>query len=182
MADKTFSIHLSAGPALQIALVLLMFAGSVTPIRASEEEQRDQRYLRSTVVDAYLEMRTAPGRGYPIFHIAERGERIVLLKRKTDWIKVRSQRGVEGWAHVSDVGRTVDALGEALALASPDLESFSKRRWEAGLMLGDYGDTDAVSAYGGFHFTRNLSLELELTENFGEFSDGGKSIGYSVPQ
>jgi hypothetical protein len=127
---------------------------------------------RSTVVDAFVEMRTAPGRGYPVFHIAERGERITLLKRKTDWVKVRSQRGTEGWVHVDDIERTVDPLGKPLEWSEPGLDSFSARRWEGGLLLGGFGDTDAVAAYGGYHFTRNLSLEVELTENFGDYSDG----------
>jgi len=39
-------------------------------------------------------------------------------------------------------------------------------------MAGDFGDTDAVTAYGGWHFTRNFSLEVNLTENFGDASDG----------
>ena len=134
--------------------------------------QAEQEYLQSTVVEAYVEMRTSPGRGYPVFYIAERGELITLLKRKTDWIKLRNYRGVEGWAHIDDVGRTVDAAGDPLAFRAPDRESFSNRTWEAGIMAGDFGDTDAVTLYGGWHFTRNLSVELNFTENFGDFSDG----------
>ena len=153
-------------------LLVVVLAGFVMAARGAERADQDQARLRSTVVEAYVEMRTQPGRGYPVFHIAERGETITLLKQRTDWVKVRSQRGVEGWVHVNDIGRTVDQLGEILAWKGPDLESFSKRRWEGGLMVGGYGDTDAVSAYGGFHFTRNLSVELEMTETFGDFSDG----------
>jgi hypothetical protein len=129
-------------------------------------------YLEGTVVEAFVDMRTAPGRGYPVFYIAERGEEVTLLKRKTDWIKLRNERGVEGWAHIDDVGRTVDAAGEPLAFRAPDHDSFSQRRWEAGVMAGDFGDTDAVTVYGGWYFTRNLSIELNAMENFGDFSDG----------
>ncbi|MCZ6829918.1 MAG: SH3 domain-containing protein [Gammaproteobacteria bacterium] len=154
------------------ALLIAMLASTATHAQGTGQATADQQRMRSTVVDAYLEMRTAPGRGYPVFYVAERGERLVLLKQKTDWVKVRNQRGIEGWVHVDEIARTVDELGDVLAFRSPDLDSFSNRRWEAGIMLGGFGDTDAVSGYGGFHFTRNLSLELELTENFGDFSDG----------
>ncbi|MEM0954479.1 MAG: SH3 domain-containing protein [Pseudomonadota bacterium] len=128
--------------------------------------------MESRVADPFVEMRTAPGRGYPVFYVAERGETITLLKRRTDWIKLRNERGVEGWAHIDSVGRTLNAQGEALAFHAPNLSSFGQRRWEAGLMVGDFGDTDAVTLYGGWHFTRNLSLETHVTENFGDFSDG----------
>ena len=129
------------------------------------------------MVDPYVEMRTQPGRGYPIFYIAERGERIELLRRRTDWIEVRTQRGVEGWVHVDEIGRTVDSAGEALGIRSPGREAFTQRRWEFGILVGDYGSTDALTGYGGWHFTRNLSLELAATENFGDASDGRMLTG-----
>jgi len=127
---------------------------------------------RSLVVDPYIEMRTQPGRGYPIFYIAERDEEIELIRRRTDWIKVRTSRDIEGWVHIDDIGRTVDIDGEALGFSSPGLDTFTQRRWEFGFMFGDYDDTDAVTGYVGWHFTRNLALELEATETFGDASDG----------
>ncbi len=149
-------------------LLLLVVAGlpGANPARAEED------VAESFVTQAYIEMRTQPGRGYPVFYVAERGERIELLKRRTDWIKVRNARGIEGWVHVDDIGRTVDAHGDALALSSPNYEGYTERDWEFGVLVGDYGDTDAFGGYLGWHFTRNLSLELAATENFGDASDG----------
>lgn len=157
---------------LQFIFLTMMLSATPPATGAERDPVADDNHAQSIVVDAYIEMRTAPGRGYPVFYIAERGETISLLKRKTDWIKMRNERGVEGWAHVDDIGRTLDLYGEPLAFRSPDLEAFANRRWEAGIMAGDFGDTDAVTAYGGFHFTHNLSVELALTENFGDASDG----------
>lgn len=146
-------------------IVLLSMVTAAHTVTADEEPT-------SIVAQAYIEMHTQPGRGYPVFYIAERGEKIELLKRRTDWIKVRTQRGVEGWAHVDAVGLTVDETGDTLGFQSPTFDSFTKRSVEAGIMLGDYDDTDAIAGYLGWHFTRNLSLELEATENFGDASDG----------
>ena len=136
----------------------------------------------SWVVDAYIEMRTQPGRAYPVFYVAERGERIELIRQRTDWVKVRNARGIEGWVHVNDIGRTVDSQGEALALASPDFEAFTERNWEFGLLAGSYDDTDALGGYAGWHFTRNLSLEIEAAENFGDASNGKMISGSLVHQ
>ncbi|TGD75623.1 hypothetical protein E4634_01670 [Mangrovimicrobium sediminis] len=132
----------------------------------------DDPAVTSRVVEAYIEMRTQPGRTYPVFYVAERGETIELLKRRTDWIKVRNARGIEGWVHVDEIGRTVDAAGQPLAFAAPDREDFSRRRFEAGFMLGNFDSSDAITAYTGWHFTRNLSIEGAYTENYGDFSDG----------
>lgn len=149
--------------ALMFIVFMLLVAQSA---RAGEEP------AQSWVVDAYIEMRTQPGRGYPVFYVAERGERIELLRQRTDWVQVRNDRGIEGWVHVDDIGRTVDAEGAALAVARPNLQAFTERDWEFGLLVGDYGDTDALGGYLGWHFTRNLSVEVAATENFGDASDG----------
>ena len=136
----------------------------------------------STVVEPYIELHTQPGRSYPVFYIAERGESVELLKQRTDWIKVRNQRGIEGWVHIDEIGRTVNDAGDALGLHSPNLESFANREWEFGVMLGDFDSSDAITAYGGWQFTRNLSVEMAATENFGNFSDGSMVTASIVHQ
>ncbi len=67
---------------------------------------------------------------------------------------------------------TVDHLGEPLKVNQANFDGFKERQWEAGFMAGDFGGNDALSVYGGYHFTRNLSAELEYTESFGTVSDG----------
>ncbi len=156
------------------ALLLLVLACLLASVARAEEA-----LPASWVVDPYIEMRTQPGRGYPIFYVAERGERIELIRQRTDWVQVRNARGIEGWVHVDDIGRTVDGAGEALALASPDFDAFTERDWEFGILAGSYDDTDALGGYLGWHFTRNLSLEVAYTENFGDASDG-KMVDLSI--
>lgn len=155
----------SPGRALRrIAITLLLALATVNVVQADTPV--------STVREAYIELRTQPGRGYPVFYVAERGQDIALLKRRTDWIKVRTPNGVEGWAHVDDIGLTADSDGELLGFRSPDLAAFTERRFEAGVLLGDYDGTDTLAGYASWHFTRNLSVEVEGSENFGAASDG----------
>src|SRR5690242_13048031 len=40
---------------------------------------------RLQVAEPYLELRTGPGRGYPVFFVAARGEWIEIEMRHTDW-------------------------------------------------------------------------------------------------
>jgi opacity protein-like surface antigen len=155
-------------PGILAALFLLI----TLSLLAAQAVAADNTLPQSQVVDAYIEMRTHPGRGYPVFYVTERGERIELIRRRTDWIQVRNQRGIEGWVHADDIGRTIDETGQALAISAPDFEAFTQRKWEFGVMVGDFEDTDAVTGYAGWHFTPNLSIELAATENFGDASDG----------
>lgn len=141
------------------------------------------------ITQPYVEMHTGPGRGYPVFYVVERSDKVELLKQRTSWIKVRTMpRGPMdvdsngnsiigsntkvGWVRVDAIAQTVNENGEPIALTLPQFEDYASRDWEMGIMLGDFGGTDVISAYTGYHFTRNLSLEVEVSENFGNFSSG----------
>lgn len=163
-------------------ILLMCIALLLQQPATAQEQTADDDSFAVIVVSAFIEMRTQPGRGYPVFYIAERGETVALLKRRTDWVKLRNTRGIEGWVHIDDINATTDIEGNRLNLPTGDLEHFRKRRWEGGLMVGDYENSDAITVYGGWHFTRNLSLEVALTDNFGDFSDGRMVTGSIVHQ
>jgi Bacterial SH3 domain len=133
---------------------------------------RRSEVVRATIAEPYIEMRTQPGRGYPIFYIAERGEIIEILKERTDWYKVRTRKGKEGWVFATDIAKTLGPDGNLLPIGLPTFEDYLARRWEGGMMYGDFDGADAVSVYGSWQFTRNLALEADATTFFGTFSDG----------
>ena len=62
-----------------------------------------REYLQVFVTAPYLELHTGPGRGYPVTQVVARDESVDILKRRTDWFKVRTSRGVEGWASYKDM-------------------------------------------------------------------------------
>ncbi len=123
------------------------------------------------VEDPYLELRTGPGRGYPIFHVAERGERVELIRRRTDWFQVRVPRGEVGWVPLEQLRRTLGLDGEPFEVPAFELADYTERRWEAGALYGDFGGANVISVYGAFGMTPNLSLELWLSQALGRFSD-----------
>lgn len=133
---------------------------------------RAQEQHRTVLVeDPFIELHTGPGRGYPVFYIAERGEQIQLLKRRTDWFKVAVPRGKEGWVHLSQLQNTLELDGERFAVPGLGIGDYAKRRWEVGVLYGDFGGANVISSYGAFSFTPNLSLELGWSEVLGRFSD-----------
>lgn len=75
--------------------------------------------LRVVVTDPYLDLHTGPGRGYPITRSVPRGAHVEVLFQRTDWIKVRSDKGKEGWAHRSQMRRTLTTAGGALEMSGP---------------------------------------------------------------
>lgn len=62
------------------------------------------------VADAFLELHTGPGRGYPVTRVIPRGDRVVVVKRRTDWYLLRDERGHAGWAKRREMAATLLAL------------------------------------------------------------------------
>jgi uncharacterized protein YgiM (DUF1202 family) len=133
----------------------------------------EARYEPEVVVaDPYIELRTGPGRGYPIFYVAAQGDRIVILKERTEWYKVRTPRGKEGWVDVTQMQSTLDLNGEAVDFPSYDLSDFERRRFELGFSGGDFGGAALLSVRGAFALTPTLSTELTASQILGDYSDG----------
>ena len=146
-----------------IALVVACSLGAV-PAQASE-------YPSVEVQDAYLDLRTGPGEGYPRVQIIERGDYVEVMLRKTDWFKVRTRKGFEGWINSEDIARTLDPDGDHVEISKVGQEEFAHRRWEAGVKIGDFEGNTMVGGLLGYYFTENLSLELTAAEALGSFSD-----------
>src|SRR5205085_51859 len=77
-----------------VAAWLLLATLLSPPARAA-----DAPLERLQVTDPYLELHTGPGRGYPVFFVVAREEWVAVELRYTDWFKVRTDAGKEGWVH-----------------------------------------------------------------------------------
>jgi hypothetical protein len=124
------------------------------------------------IADPYIELHTGPGRGYPVFHVVERGREVEIVKRRTDWFQIRTERGLEGWVPREQMIATLEPTGEPLDLQEPARENYMSRRWQAGVAGGDFAGASMVSAFGGYAFSDNLSIELTFNHIVGEFSNG----------
>ena len=148
-------------------LLLLVMWGEVAAAPAAAADS----YPQVEIADPFVELHTGPGRGYPIFYVEERGATITILKRKTDWFKVRTARDIEGWVYRTQLERTLNPDGEPMRLRDITLAEFFQRRWELGVLGGEFGGANAISAYGAFVFSDGMQGDLTLTHVLGDFSD-----------
>jgi len=144
-----------------LALLMLLTAASA---QATEE------YALLQVADPFIELHTGPGVGYPVFHVVDRDGFIEVLKRKTDWFKVRTPDGKRGWVARAQLEKTLTSDGENTHLQEAALGDFSQRRWEFGLLGGVFNNAAEVSLYGGYAFNANLSAELSASQVLGDYS------------
>jgi hypothetical protein len=140
--------------------------GSATPTWAARE------LLQLFVNDPYLELHTGPGRGYPVAQVVARGESVDVLKRRTEWFKVRTERGVEGWAYERDLARTTLADGTLFTFSRGDRAGFTSHRWETGVLAGDYAGATVISMFTALSLTDSLKTELTFGQFLGNLSNG----------
>lgn len=146
----------------------------------------EKQYFEVRVAEPYLEMHTGPGRGFPVFHVVDRGELVEVIKRRTDWFLVRTQRGKEGWVRRADMELTLTPAGEPTQFAEANFGDFTRRRWEAGFLAGDFDGGDVMSVYADYYLTPNLSVELELSQvfetHFSQLSAGFNLLAQPFPE
>jgi hypothetical protein len=151
----------------RLVSLLALLTILVTAVAKADDTPR-----KILIADPFIELHTGPGRGYPVFHVIERGREVTILKRRTDWFQVRTDRDVEGWVAREQMIATLEPTGEPLDLGEPARDNYMSRRWQAGVMAGDFGGASLISVFGGYAFSDNLSVELTLNHILGEFSNG----------
>lgn len=119
------------------------------------------------VIDPYAELRTGPGRGYPIFYAVEQGESIQVIARRPGWFEVRTENGQTGWTSTRELSRTMQASGAPADLPSVSYGDYLQRNWQVGMRSGTFIDgeldgSDSFSAVAGYRINSWLGLELEL--------------------
>jgi hypothetical protein len=137
-----------------------------TPAQAARE------LLQVFVTQPYLELHTGPGRGYPVAQVVARGESVDVLFRRTDWFKVRTERGLEAWASVRELTMATLADGSNFAVSMGDRAGFTVHRWESGVLAGAYAGATLLSVYSALSITDNLKLEVGVSQFLGNVSNG----------
>ncbi len=151
--------------------VILIVVISITCFSgAHAKEDRAEQYQRVQVADPYIELHTGPGRGFPIFHVVDRHEWVEIIKRKTDWFKVKTDRGKTGWVARSQIERTLTQAGTKKSFRDVLVSDYLKRRFEFGISGGDFSGDPVVIARLGYKFTENIMLEFSFGEVAGDFS------------
>lgn len=146
---------------MRVLILMLVLISSATNADELPEVQ---------VADPYLELRTGAGEGYPVFYVVDRGEFVDVLRRKTDWFKVRTQKGKVGWVHRQQLEKTLGPDGKQTKFFELSVDDFASRRWEIGVTGGVFNSDPVMSIYGGFALTPNLSSELTLSKVIGDYS------------
>ncbi len=149
--------------ALRRSLAVLMLgcaslAGTPALAQATLDEPSAPRLGEQLTVSApYVELHTGPGRGYPVFFVAERGAALTLQLRRTDWFQVRTAEGRVGWVPRAQLESTLTAAGATRSFRDLLLDDYLARRLEVG---GHWGQFEGEPAL-------RVSAQVRLADAFG---------------
>jgi len=122
------------------------------------------------VVDPFIELHTGPGDGHPIFQLVKKNGWITILARKTDWFRVRTEQGIEGWVYRTQMEQTLTTSGSQTKFRDLTFADLSQRKWEAGALAGDFDGATSLRVYGGMGLTNKLTAEVGLTHALGDYA------------
>ena len=171
----SYLIHLAA--LLRVCIIALLT--STSALAQDDIDSNTSSKIQAhevNIVATFLNMHTGPGRGYPVFHVVEKGETVELLKQRTSWIKVKTQDKYQpriGWIKAKSLngstftdnrysgtqaGFTNDVTGETA-------------RWRLSGAVGDLGGADSFAFTAGVNLSENLVANLRVGQAIGEFSN-----------
>ncbi len=125
---------------------------------------------RLLVDDPYVELRTGPGRSFPVFYVAQRHDWIEIELRHTDWFKVRIASGQEGWVDRAQLENTLTEAGSKKTFRDVLLEDYLRRRMEFGGAWGHFSSEPVLKLWATYNITDNLATELTFGQVQGQYS------------
>jgi hypothetical protein len=175
-------------------LSLLIFAGANKNIKAAEidkqaeqdnlvpqelvqeelvqkESIQQERFQQVIVNEPFIELHSGPGRGFPVFYIVEKNDNVFLLKKKTEWYKIQTADGKQGWAHESEIVKTLNLSGENYQINKANQQGFIERDYEVGVLSGNFSGARSITFYSGWSWTDNISTEISYSQVVGQVSE-----------
>lgn len=146
-------------------------ASLILALTASKTVFADDDLPEVQIEEQYIEMHTGPALGFPVFHVAAKGEWITVIKRRTNWFKVRTDKGKEGWVKLDDLRLTLSSEGEAVKVEDGSFDSFQQRDFEFGAYGGALEGVPSMSVFAGWVITENIATELSYSQALGDFSE-----------
>ena len=153
-----------------LALAFALGGAFAPPAAAADESPRNDGGERVQIADPFIELRTGPGRGFPVFFVSARQEWIAIELRRTDWFRVRTETGKVGWVNRAQLESTLTEAGGTKTFRDIVVDDYLKRRVQLGTAWGQFKSEPMLKVFGSARLTDTLTLEATLGQVQGTFS------------
>lgn len=128
---------------------------------------------RLQVTAPFIELRTGPGRGFPVFYVADKGSWITVELRRTDWYRVRvpgHQGGQVGWVQRSQLESTLTEAGGSKTFRDLLVDDYLARKLELGGAWGRFKGEPMLKLWAQYRLGETLGVEATAGQVQGVFS------------
>jgi len=157
----------ASGPAMAASAPAAPAVAASAPVAAPRASDANERLQ---IADPYVELRTGPGRGFPIYYVAARGEWIEVEQRHTDWFEVRTDGGKAGWVNRSQLETTLTAAGVAKSFRDVLVDDYLNRKVQLGAAWGHFKAEPMLKLWSSYRLSETLSVEGTIGQVQGVFS------------
>ena len=126
--------------------------------------------LAVKVTGDYVNLHSGAGRGYPIVQVAIKGEALVLLQRKTDWVQVEFKQQ-QYWLARQDLTQVETTTQQRFDVTDDRFAAFEHRAWEAALLFGDFNGSSLYQLSLSYVLSPYIQTELAIGQANGEQAD-----------
>ncbi|WP_152663148.1 SH3 domain-containing protein [Arsukibacterium ikkense] len=116
----------------------------------------------------FVDLRSGPGRGYPVVQVALKHDTLVLLKQRTGWLKVQ-YRQQQLWLAATDLDYLYPT-GSEQSLAALWQDNQTPARWQLGVAAGDFAGTSYYQLSASYLFSDVVALELSAGQGSGQLA------------
>jgi len=158
-------------PGMRIAAAALFTACSLLrPLPAAAADGAADNSEKLQVADAFIELHTGPGRGYPVFFVAARHEWITIELRHTDWYRVRAAGGQVGWVQRAQLETTLTEAGGLKTFRDVLVDDYLNRKVELGAGWGRFKSEPMLKIFTAWRWADTLGVEATIGQVQGVFS------------
>jgi len=143
---------------LHIFLSVFLLSVIVTEQAFSKEKQS------FVVVSPFMEVNTGAGRMQPVFLVVDKNESFDVLKRKHDWLKIRTKKGKEGWVSLREFFRSTSRR------PYQEKQLISKMNWEIEMSGGLFSGENKYSIVSSYYITPAFRVGVDYEKSAGQFS------------
>ncbi|MEK6750430.1 MAG: SH3 domain-containing protein [Pseudomonadota bacterium] len=123
-----------------------------------------------TIEQAYVDLHTGPGAGYPVYTVVERGGRVVVLAEQGDWYKVQSERRQVGWLANTALAQARVSATPRVTFAAAEQVYHASRSYVLGVTSGKFGRDLMYGLSGSYHIVKGLHIDTSLAQSAGMYS------------
>jgi len=121
-------------------------------------------YATDFIVESeFMELKTAAGRSQAVFLVVEKNEPFSVLKKKYDWVKIKTKNGESGWVSLKEFASATGGFYS-------EKENFFRSKIEIGASTGNFSNEESYLVGIGYYVKPEILFSIDALRAAGSYS------------